>query len=167
MEIGFGGGEHLASQAELHPTFTMIGCEPFMNGVAGMLEQIDDKKLSNVRIFPNDARQLLDAMPDNCLSRCFVLYPDPWPKKRHVRRRFVGPENLARLARVLKSGAELRLATDVAPLAEWMENQVSGHPAFKLEYAGCDAPVDWVQTRYEKKGIKAGRTPVYLCYSRV
>ncbi|MDD5587121.1 MAG: tRNA (guanine(46)-N(7))-methyltransferase TrmB [Alphaproteobacteria bacterium] len=162
LEIGFGGGEHLAAQAETNPGSGYIGCEPFVNGVASLLAHMDNRKLSNIRIFPEDARQLLDKLPEGCLAGCFVLYPDPWPKKRHAERRFINAENLDRLARTLKPGAELRLATDVAGLADWMRGQVKGHPEFEIVYDSPAPPADWVETRYEKKGVTAGRAPRYL-----
>lgn len=166
MEIGFGGGEHLAAQAEANPSVGFLGCEPFVNGVAKLLVQVDERELRNVRVFPDDARKVLDALPEASLDRCFVLYADPWPKKRHAERRFIGKENLDRLARVMKAGAELRLATDVAGLAQWMREQATAHPAFEVIYDGPQAPADWIPTRYEQKGIAAGRTPEYLIYRR-
>ncbi len=166
LEVGFGGGEHLAMQAEKHPEAGFIGCEPFINGIASLLDHIDKRKLANILIFPDDARLLMDALPDACLDRCFVLYPDPWPKKRHIERRFINPENLDRLARVLKPGGELRLATDVALLGEWMRARASEHPVFSCIYNGQTPPTGWVVTRYEQKGIAAGRQPVYLVYKR-
>ena len=167
LEIGFGGGEHLAAQAAAHPDVGFIGCEPFVNGVAKLLTQIDEQGLKNVRIYPDDARTLMDALPDSCLDMCFVLYADPWPKTRHAERRFIGKENLDRLARIMMAGGELRLATDVAGLAQWMREQVNAHLSFVCLYDGPQAPADWVPTRYEQKGIAAGRTPVYLVYKKV
>jgi tRNA (guanine-N7-)-methyltransferase len=167
LEIGFGGGEHLAAQAGRNSGIGYIGCEPFVNGVAGLLALIDRQKLANVRIFPEDARVLLDALPAACLDGCFVLYPDPWPKKRHAERRFINAENLDRLARTMKPGAELRLATDVALLAAWMREQVAGPPAFVLEVDSATPPQDWVATRYENKGVKAGRVPRYFVTRKV
>jgi tRNA (guanine-N7-)-methyltransferase len=166
MEIGFGSGDHLAAQAERASTTGFIGCEPFLNGIANLLGQIDEKKLSNIRIFPDDARKVLDALPEASLSRAFLLFPDPWPKKKHAERRFIGKENLDRLARALKSGGELRLATDMDFLAEWMKDHTDAHPAFTPIYAGREPPADWVPTRYEQKGRAAGRIPYYFCYKR-
>ena len=166
LEIGFGGGEHLAAQAAAHPDCGIIGCEPFLNGIASLLGHIDNQKLAHVRIFPNDARRLMDALPDACLARCFVLFPDPWPKKRHAERRFINAENMARFARVLKSGAELVFATDVMPLADWMEEHASAHPDFTQIYRSEERPADWIATRYEQKGLLAGRQPRYFYYRR-
>lgn len=166
LEIGFGGGEHLAEQAARHPDFGFIGCEPFINGVASLLSHIEERNLANVRILPDDARPLLEALPDVCLDRCYVLFADPWPKKRHQERRFIGPETLPRLARVLKPGGELRLATDVPLLAAWMRERTNEHPAFECLYDKTEPPADWVQTRYEQKAKAAGRGADYMIYKR-
>ena len=166
LEVGFGGGEHLAAQAKAHPHLGLIGCEPFLNGVASLLEHIDDHKLQNIRILHDDARKLMDILPDASIDRCFILYADPWPKARHVERRFINPANLPRLARILKPGAEVRLATDVAPLAEWSKDVMDGAADFTRVHHDAAPPLDWVPTRYEEKGIKAGRTPVYMAYRR-
>ncbi len=166
FEVGFGGGEHLAAQAAQHPEIGFIGCEPFQNGVASLLDHVDSQGLKNVRIYPDDARVLLDRLPDGLLERCFVLYPDPWPKKRHHERRFICAENLDRLARTLKPNGELRLATDVAELAAWMREKTNGHVAFQAVYDSHTPPPDWVITRYEEKGKKAGREPAYLIYRK-
>jgi len=166
LEIGFGGGEHLAAQAALHPTYGFIGCEPFVNGVASFLKHVEAQALTNVRVFPNDARLIMDAMPDACLDLCFVLFADPWPKKRHQDRRFIGPENLPRLARVLKPGAELRLATDVPVLEAWMRAHANASADFEALHDSSTPPADWIPTRYEEKGRAAGREPVYFIYRR-
>lgn len=166
MEIGFGGGEHLAAQAASNDEVGIIGCEPFIDGVASLVRYVDEQELKNVRIYPDDARLLMDTMPDDCLDRCFVLYADPWPKARHESRRFISQENLDRLARVMKVGAQLRLATDVEGLAEWMREQCNHHKEFDCLYDGPEAPADWIPTRYEKKGIAAGRSPEYLIFKR-
>jgi len=166
LEIGFGGGEHLAAQAASNPSVGFMGCEPFVNGVAKLLAQIEAQALQNVRVYPDDARDFLDALPDGSLDMCFVLFADPWPKKRHASRRFIGRENLDRLARVLRQGGQLRLATDVVGLAQWMREQANAHPSFVCLYDGPQAPADWVPTRYEQKGKAAGREPEYLLYRR-
>jgi len=167
LEVGFGGGEHLAAQAASFTTTGFIGCEPFVNGVAKLLTAIEAQGLKNVRIYPDDARDLLDALPDACLDAAFVLFPDPWPKKRHAGRRFIGQENLDRFARVLRAGGSLRLATDVPALAEWMRGQARAHPSFASVHDGANAPAGWISTRYEQKGRAAGRAPVYLVYRKV
>jgi tRNA (guanine-N7-)-methyltransferase len=167
LEIGFGGGERLAEQAAAEPHRGFIGCEPFVNGVGSLLSHIEKRSLSNVRIHPNDAREVMDALPDASLGICFVLYADPWPKTRHAERRFIGRENLDRLARLLKQGGELRLATDVPSLAKWMRTQAEAHPAFERIYDSFAPPEGWIATRYEQKGIAAGRKPVYMIYRRI
>lgn len=166
FEIGFGGGEHLAAQAKLHPDICFIGCEPFINGVAGLLDAIEREKLENVRIFNNDARLMLDALPDASIDKCFLLFSDPWPKKRHVERRFIGPENLDRLARVLKPKAMLRLASDHPSLVNWMRDCLSIRPDFTCVYARPEPPSDWVPTRYQEKAVRAGRQPFFMDYRR-
>lgn len=169
FEVGFGDGEHLAIQAENHPDIGFIGCEPFINGVAGLLCEVEDRKLDNVRIWADDARDLMDALPDGCLDRCFLLHPDPWPKKRHKKRRFIQDDSVQNLARLLKPGAELRVATDDADLCNWMLYYIEKSPCFhwSAEQAAdwrCP-PDDWPVTRYGEKQL-AG-TPVYLSFIRV
>ena len=168
LEVGFGAGEHLAWQAAHHPHVQMIGCEPFINGVSKLLEYIDSQALENIRIFPDDARKLMDTLPDACLSRAFVLFNDPWPKKRHWHRRFINPANLDRLARLLKQGAELRIATDDQPLLFWTLDHIRAHGAFKWKVERChewlSRPADWPPTRYEEKALH-GR-PHFLTFIR-
>jgi tRNA (guanine-N7-)-methyltransferase len=170
LEIGFGGGEHLAAQAVARSDVGFVGCEPFLNGVASLLGTIETGGMDNVRIHPDDARPLLDRMVEASIARAFVLYPDPWPKKRHHGRRFIGPANLDRLARVLADGAELRMASDVPDLVDWMAAQVRAHPAFDGpegdEGSWAVPPPDWVETRYERKALAAGRRPAYLTATR-
>ena len=166
LEIGFGGGEHLAAQAARHPDAGFIGCEPFINGIAGLLDPVERDGLNNVRIFPDDARLLLDVLPDASVARCFILFPDPWPKARHAERRFINPDNLTRLARVMEAGAELRLATDDSQLADWMADQLVASKDLALVQRGLKPPEDWVPTRYEQKAIKAGRPPQYFLARR-
>ncbi|HYC03456.1 MAG TPA: tRNA (guanine(46)-N(7))-methyltransferase TrmB [Azospirillaceae bacterium] len=169
FEVGFGGGEHLAWQAARNPDVGLIGCEPFINGVASALQHIEAQGLRNIRIAPDDARPILDALPDASVGRAFVLFPDPWPKLRHARRRFIGPDNLPTLARVLKDGAELRLATDDMVLCRWMLEHTWRHPDFEWLAQGPEdwrsRPDDWPQTRYEAKRI-TGHAPVFLRFRR-
>lgn len=170
FEVGFGGGEHLAAQAAANPDVGIIGCEPFINGVAGLLQHVEAGGLENVRIVPDDARPILDALPDACIDRAFVLFPDPWPKVRHAFRRFIGPGNLPRLSRILKDGAELRLATDDRQLSRWMLEHTWRHPDFAWTAEGPEdwrvRPADWPETRYERKALEAGRQPVFLRFRR-
>jgi tRNA (guanine-N7-)-methyltransferase len=170
VEVGFGGGEHLADRAQHHPDVGFIGCEPFINGVASLLQHVEARGLRNVRIVPDDARPVLDRLPKASVGRCFVLFADPWPKLRHAERRFIGPANLPRLSRVLRDGAVLELATDDPTLARWMFEHAWRHPDFEwLARRAADwrsPPADWPGTRYEAKAIAAGRRPVYLQFRR-
>lgn len=165
LEVGFGAGEHLVWQAEHHPGVGLIGCEPYINGVAKCLAHIERTGVSNVRLFTDDARFVMQALPPQSLSRAFVLFPDPWPKTRHHKRRFVQRSNLDVLARLLKPGAELRLATDDPSYLPWMVEHACRHPAYEwLAERPADwrgRPEDWPGTRYEQKML-AGHKPVFL-----
>ena len=169
LEIGFGGGEHLAEQAERHPGIGFIGSEVFENGIARLVGEVARRDLGNVRILADDARLLLDCLAPASLGRVFILFPDPWPKLRHHKRRLVAPATLDRLAVVMQPGAELRLATDDPGYLVWMLEHVTAHPHF-VWLARCAAdwrerPADWPATRYEEKALAAGRTPAFsaLC----
>ncbi|PUB16212.1 tRNA (guanosine(46)-N7)-methyltransferase TrmB [Yoonia sediminilitoris] len=167
LEIGFGGGEHLVHMAQTYRDVGILGCEPFINGVAMLLGKIRKADIDNVAIHPGDVRDLFDVLPDDTLSRVFLNYPDPWPKKRHHRRRFVTPEHLAPLARVMKPGAELRVATDIPDYVRQTLEQVPRH-GFVWQ-AECAADwqtpwADWASTRYEQKALREGRRPYYLTF---
>ena len=166
LEIGFGAGEHLAAQASWHTGISFIGCEPFLNGIASLLDHVDRQQLTNIRIWPQDAALLLDALPMASLDRCFLLFADPWPKARHAKRRFIQPDNINRLARALKLDAELVFATDHTILANWVGEQMAQSDQFTLIYDSDQPPPDWIATRYEAKGRAAGRMPVYRLYRR-
>jgi len=170
LEVGFGAGEHLAAQAERNLTAGIIGGEVFLNGVASLVRYVDQKSLANVRIFNDDVRLLLPALPDKCLSRAFVLFPDPWPKARHAKRRFIGPENLKNLARVMRPGAELRVASDHPVYIQWVMEQVTSHPAFTWDVKGPEdwdtPPPDHITTRYQLKAGKEGRKPAFFRFFR-
>jgi len=170
LEIGFGGGEHLATQAAAHPSVGFIGCEVFENGVARLVSAIARDRLGNVRIFADDARALLAALPDRSLSRVFILFPDPWPKARHNKRRLVAPATLDQLARLMTDGAELRLATDDPDYLAWMLEAATAHPDFAWTARRAadwrERPADWPPTRYEEKARAAGRTPTFLRFLR-
>lgn len=170
LEVGFGGGEHLAGHAEHNPNVGIIGAEVFINGVASLTRHIEQKSLKNVRIFNDDVRFLLPALPDQCLSRVFVMFPDPWPKARHAKRRFISPENLNTLARLMRDGTELRVASDHPVYIHWALEQLTQHPAFQWQ---VDGPEDWltpppdhVTTRYQLKAQKEGRTSHFLRFFR-
>jgi tRNA (guanine-N7-)-methyltransferase len=171
IEVGFGSGEHLVAQAEAHPGIGMIGCEPYINGVAALLAQIETKVIRNIRILDDDARELLEVLPEAAIGRAFVLFGDPWPKRRHAKRRFLGRENLNVLARLMKDHALLRFASDDMGYAVWTLEQLIAHPAFewtaRVPGDWRIAPTDWVETRYEAKAKAAGRSPVYLEFRRL
>jgi len=166
LEIGFGGGEHLAVQAERHPAISFIGCEVFEPGIVRLLVQIERCHLDNIRVFADDARVLIAALPRSSIDRVFILFPDPWPKRRHEKRRMLSHEILDALAVIMTDGAELRLATDDHNYLCWMLERVTDHPAFEwLARGPCDwreRPEDWPPTRYEEKARAAGRAPSFL-----
>ena len=170
LEIGFGAGEHLAAQAAAHPAIGLLGAEVYESGIAKLLVAVEHEKLGNVRIFADDARLLLHGLADRSLARAFILFPDPWPKERHKKRRMVAPETLDELARALIPGAELRLATDDPDYAEWMVERFAAHPAFVEIARGAGAwpgrPADWPATRYEQKALAAGRNPRFFRLAR-
>ncbi|MEJ2123380.1 MAG: tRNA (guanosine(46)-N7)-methyltransferase TrmB [Alphaproteobacteria bacterium] len=168
LEIGFGGGEHLFWQAQNHPHVGFIGCEPFLTGVAKLLRDAQQAGLSNLRIHDDDARQVLEWLPEASIGRMFVLFPDPWPKKRHHKRRFLHASALDAIARVMRPGAHLRFATDIADYADMVLKGMAG----RTDFASCpglhaERPADWPATRYEGKAIKAGRTCQFFSFERV
>lgn len=171
LEVGFGSGEHLAKQALLHSDIGMIGCEPFINGVSSLLARIQGDAIANIRIFDDDARLLFDALPDACIGRAFVLFADPWPKKRHNRRRFISKECLDELARLLKDGAVLRFASDHMEYVRWTLEHIIRHPCFSWTARSPDdwrrRPDDWVETRYENKALAGGAACAYLQFVRL
>lgn len=172
LEIGFGAGEHLAYQVRVNPAVGVIGCEPFVQGIAGLLRHLEaDGTGGRVRIFPDDARLLLDRLPDACIGRLFVLFPDPWPKKRHHKRRLIDAATLAGFARILKDGSEFRWASDDRNYVDWTVERIAANVAFmraEEEPNGQPSrPDDWPETRYEQKARADGRVPVFLRYVRV
>ncbi len=171
LEIGFGGGEHLAARAAARPDWGFLGCEPFVNGVASLLSHLADGGQTNVRLFPDDARRLLPGLAPGTVDGVFVLYPDPWPKTRHAPRRLLGADTLPHLARLLKPGGTLFTASDDPVMIRWMLEQVRGHDAFTWTARHPDhwrqPPPDWPGTRYEAKALAAGRQPFYGCFQRV
>ena len=166
LEIGFGGGEHLAVVAAENPRIGFIGCEPYVNGVANLLVLVERFGLGNVRIFDDDARLVMDILPEACIGRVALLFPDPWPKKRHANRRFVCRRTLDALARILRDGAELRIATDEPLLVRWTLAALIAHPAFRWSPQGPEdwrcRPTDWPATRYEQKALARGARCTYL-----
>jgi len=166
LEIGFGGGEHLAEQALANPSIGLIGCEPFIQGVSSLIVLLDAAERENVRIFSEDARLLLRALKPASIACAFLLFPDPWPKRRHGVRRFANPENLDLLAEALADEAEFRVATDHPLLKEWMPARIGEHPSFRAVSRAAERPDGWPPTRYESKALAAGRQPIYLSYRR-
>ena len=166
LEIGFGNGEHLVAHAVARPDIGIIGCEPFLNGVTACLKQVTDAGLTNVRVMADDARFVLEALAEASLGRVFILHPDPWPKARHHKRRIVSPPILADLARVMRPGAELRLATDHADYAEWMQAEMTATPDFTVtaQWRTPERPEvhDWPASRYEQKALAQGIPCLYI-----
>jgi len=167
LEIGFGGGEHLLAEAERFPSCGFIGVEPFQNGLAHMAAALDEREIRNVRLFGEDAALLLDWLPAASLARIDLLFPDPWPKRRHWKRRFVRDENLARFVRVLQPNGAFRFASDVPGYVRWTRAAVARNGSLhsaRPEAAEAVAYEGWPGTRYEAKAIAAGRRPTYLAY---
>ncbi|WP_262693681.1 tRNA (guanine(46)-N(7))-methyltransferase TrmB [Kordiimonas aquimaris] len=169
LEIGFGKGEHLAWQATNNADVGHIGCEPYMNGVAGLLSHLYDNKIDNVRVYGDDARHVIKRLPDASVERVFLLHPDPWPKRRHARRRFVNRFNLNELARILVDGGEFRVGTDHPIYREWTALQMANRDDFEWLAAGPDdwlvRPDDWPETRYEAKALEGHAT--YFRFKRM
>ncbi len=171
LEIGFGKGEHMAWQAEENPHVGFIGCEPYLNGVAGLLTRIEENAIGNIRIYGDDARHVLEKLPDASVSKLFLLHPDPWPKRRHAKRRFVNHTNLDEIARVLKPGGEFRIGTDDPTYREWTAIIMSERSDFEwLAETSKDwntRPTDWPETRYNAKANRQGRPAVYFRFKRL
>ena len=170
LEIGFGGGEHLMSAAQANPGIGFIGSEPFVNGMAKALAAIEARQISNIRLYFGDASDLMAWLPPASLGRVDLLYPDPWPKRRHWKRRFVQDESVAHFARILRPGGEFRFATDIADYAAWTLLRLLRSPDFAWTAERAD---DWRKpwpdftgTRYEAKALRAGRAPCYFAFRR-
>ncbi len=170
LEIGFGGGEHMAAQAALHPDVLIVGAEPFQNGVASAVRHIDEAHLTNVRVHDGDVRELTARMPDACLDRVYVLFPDPWPKTRHHKRRIVQPDMVTELARLLRPGGRLRFASDVSHYVDWSLELIRANSAFRwTAQQAADwriPPADHITTRYEEKRL-GDCAPVFLDFVRL
>ena len=166
LEIGFGGGEHLLATARREPEVGFIGCEPFVNGMARALADLAGGDLDNIRLHGGDAGDIVDALPPACLARIYLFYPDPWPKRRQRKRRFVSDDLLARLARAMRPGAELRFSSDIDDYTGWTLARLARSPDFRWRAERADdwqEPwPDWQRTRYEAKAIAEGRRPCYL-----
>ncbi len=170
LEVGFGGGEHLAARAAAAPETGFIGCEPFINGVAKALTGIEEGPLDNIRLHHGDARDVLDVLKSASLDLVYILYPDPWPKTRHNKRRFIGPDTLTLLARVIRPGGILRIASDIPDYIKWTDAEIAGNAQFTCLTPDAASraipPEGWPGTRYEAKAIREGRTPAYLEFER-
>ncbi|MCT2538898.1 tRNA (guanine(46)-N(7))-methyltransferase TrmB [Sedimentimonas flavescens] len=165
LEVGFGGGEHLVHMCARYPQVNIIGCEPFINGVAMLLGKIREAGVTNIAVHPGDARDLMDVLPEGSIAKAFLNYPDPWPKRRHHRRRFVTQDHLVPLARCLQPGAEFRVATDIP---SYMTQALREAPkaGFELTAHSGTAWDDWISTRYEQKALREGRTPDYATFRK-
>lgn len=170
LEIGFGAAEHLLWQVGAHPTVGLIGAEPFLNGIAKAVVGIEAAGIQTIRLFDDDVRALLPWLPTASLGRVFVLYPDPWPKARHHKRRLLSAETFAELARIMRPGAQLRIATDIGDYARAILLAASSGPEFRWQARAASdwrvRPSDWPQTRYEAKAERAGRRCIYLTFER-
>jgi len=170
LEIGFGGGEHLAGQAALHPEVLLLGAEPFLNGVGSALRHIQDAGVANVRLHAGDVREVVSALPDASVERVFILFPDPWPKARHHKRRLVEEGFVSELARIVKPGGALRFATDWADYADWALERIRRQGGFAWTAERADdwrvAPADHLSTRYEQKRL-GDCAPVFLDFRRL
>ena len=170
LEIGFGNGEHTLHIADLYPDVGILGFEPFMNGVASLLNHMHQRSITNIRVFSDDARMLLPHFPEASAGRIYLQFPDPWPKTRHHERRFLQTSTLDRFAHILRPGGELRLATDDPKLADWMMERTWRHGAF--EWTAQEAedwrvpPSDWTPTRYYEKALKQGRVGYFMNFIR-
>ncbi len=171
LEIGFGGGEHLAAQAAARPETGFIGCEPFLNGVVQALGHVRDGALANIRLHMGDALTVLEQLPDASLQRVYLLHPDPWPKARHAKRRMVNPGPLDRIAAKLVPGGEFRLGTDDPTYCRWSMMVMNGRRDFAWTAQGpsdfLERPADWPETRYERKARRHGHEVWYFTYRRV
>ncbi|NPD16451.1 tRNA (guanosine(46)-N7)-methyltransferase TrmB [Xinfangfangia sp. D13-10-4-6] len=167
LEVGFGGGEHLVHMAALNPQIHLIGCEPFVNGVAMLLGKIRAAGVTNLSIHPGDVRDLFDVLPEAVIEKTFLNYPDPWPKARHHRRRFVTQGYLQALHRVTRPGSEFRIATDIPDYVRQAHEEVPV-AGFALEHEAGEGGAwsDWISTRYEQKAFREGRFPHYLTFRR-
>jgi tRNA (guanine-N7-)-methyltransferase len=166
LEIGFGGGEHIAHQAVLHPHVSLIGAEAFLNGVAKLLAHIEDSKVTNLRVHYGDARALLEALPAQSFERIYLLYPDPWPKQRQNKRRFISKENLDHFQRIISANGQLFVASDIPDYIEWTLTHVKDQGGFELVSQSDQPYENWIRTRYEAKAIREGRTPCYLTFRK-
>lgn len=170
LEIGFGGGEHLLGRAAEHPDVCFIGCEPFQDGVVKVLDAIEAGGRKNIRLYSDDARDLLRGLPPASIGRAFVLFPDPWPKRRQAKRRLLNAQTVALLASVMRPGSELRIATDIGDYATAILLATREEGSFRWRLSSPrdwrDRPEGWIQTRYEEKALAAGRRCYFMSFER-
>jgi tRNA (guanine-N7-)-methyltransferase len=170
LEIGFGGGEHLLWQARHNPNVAVIGCEPFEDGMIKVLTAVTEENLQNVRLHMDDVRDILRSVRPNSIDRAFILFPDPWPKRKHRKRRLVNTSLLELLANAMRPGAELRIGTDIGDYARTMLEAFAVEPRFLWQAASPEdwriRPSDWPQTRYEAKAVREGRNRYYFRFLR-
>ncbi|VIO66689.1 tRNA (guanosine(46)-N7)-methyltransferase TrmB [Bradyrhizobium ivorense] len=171
LEIGFGGGEHLIAEAQAHPDTGFIGCEPYVNGMAKILTQIEAHNVGNVRLFAGDAAELLAWAPPRALARIDLIHPDPWPKRRHWKRRFVQDATVAAMARILEPGGEFRFVSDIDDYCAWTLAHLMRSPDFAWL---AERATDWLEpwpdytmTRYGAKAEREGRKAAYLRFRRL
>ena len=174
LEVGFGGGEHALAQIAAHPHAGLIACEVFENGICSLLSRLvpeggeaDAPLPPNLRLWPDDARRLISLLPPASLDRLFLLFPDPWPKARHAKRRFLHPALLPAIAQAMKPGAEWRIATDDPTYQDWVAQVMGGQACFHSEPPAATRPPGWPPTRYEAKALREGRTPLYWSFRRI
>lgn len=171
LEVGFGGGEHLLHRARENPTVGFIGVEPFVTSLAKVVTTVVEEQIPNIRVYGDDAINVLDWLPEASIDLAYQLYPDPWPKKRHWKRRFINEQNLDRYARAIKPGCEFRFASDIDTYVDWALRHCRDHAAFDWQ-AEVDQDwktpwANWPSTRYEAKAFREGRVPRYLTFKRV
>ena len=171
LEIGFGAAHHLLEQARANPEVTILGAEPFVNGVAKALARMDSEGITNIRLYNGDAREVTSALPDGSVSRLFVLYPDPWPKARHRKRRLIQDDTIAEFARLLPPGAVWRFVSDITDYVDWVLTRVARSPHFTwnptCSHDFLDRPTDWTVTHFERKALREGRIPHYFDFTRI
>jgi len=173
LEVGFGGGEHALAQIAARADLGLIACEVFANGICSLLsrlapegEEATAAPPANLLLWPEDARRLLPLLPAAALDGVFLLFPDPWPKSRHAKRRFVHPKIVAELARIVRPGGEWRVASDDPTYQHWVETVMAAQAGFAIAAAADRRPADWPGTRYEAKALRAGRRPRYWTFIR-
>lgn len=173
LEVGFGGGEHALALVASNPETTLIACEVFENGICSLLTRLAPEGAeataplpTNLRVWDKDARTLIERLPEGCVDRLFLMFPDPWPKSRHAKRRFVHPATLRAIARILRPGGQWRIASDDPTYQAWVDDTLANQTLFRLDSRDTERPEGWPPTRYEAKALKAGRQPVYYCVTK-